>query len=117
MANLENKETQTPITSDGRQSSDDSPNAVSENVVKCLLSILLRKRSTKSRGSGGLSFSMSRLASQNCSNQTEFLDPYGVCSKFGKRDIGPYKRLCSIEANSINTSCKTNSSLLIHRLK
>ncbi|KAM7274381.1 hypothetical protein ACFE04_029045 [Oxalis oulophora] len=49
--------------------------------------------------------------------RTEFWDPYGICSEFGTRDIGPYKSLCTVEANSVDLRRKTNSLYLVNRLK
>lgn len=46
-----------------------------------------------------------------------FRDPYGVCLKSKRRDIGPYKDLFAIEASSIDFKKKTNASLLLRRLK
>ncbi|GKB53783.1 hypothetical protein Tco_0904536 [Tanacetum coccineum] len=39
-----------------------------------------------------------------------FRDPYGVCLKSKRRDIGPYKDLFAIEASSIDFKKKTNAS-------
>lgn len=77
---------------------DESPNVISENIVKCLASILLRM-------------------SRNCVEGTEVWDPYGVCSDFGNRDIGPYKQLCAIEAKSFDPKRTANSLFLLCRLK
>ncbi|KAI7740754.1 hypothetical protein M8C21_001187 [Ambrosia artemisiifolia] len=46
-----------------------------------------------------------------------FRDPYGVCLKSKRRDIGPYKDLFAIEAGSIDFKRKMNASLLMRRLK
>ncbi|KAI7749442.1 hypothetical protein M8C21_000262, partial [Ambrosia artemisiifolia] len=46
-----------------------------------------------------------------------FRDPYGVCLKSKRRDIGPYKYLFAIEAGSIDFKKKMNVSLLMRRLK
>ncbi|KAL0314813.1 UNVERIFIED_CONTAM: hypothetical protein Sangu_2325700 [Sesamum angustifolium] len=51
------------------------------------------------------------------SSYTEFSDPYSICSKFGKRDIGPYKHLFAIEATSINPNKTTISVFLVQRLR
>ncbi|GAU44309.1 hypothetical protein TSUD_304900 [Trifolium subterraneum] len=69
---------------------DESPNTISENIVKCLTSILLRMSTSPLRP----------LKSKNCIEGTEFLDPYGIL-EFGKRDIGPYKQL-----SASNNKCR-----------
>ncbi|KAM7262555.1 hypothetical protein ACFE04_000238 [Oxalis oulophora] len=79
---------------------DETPNKLSEDIVKCLSSIFQRVSTLKDKD-----------------GRTEFWDPYGICSEFGTRDIGPYKSLCTIEANSVDLSRKTNSSYLVNRLK
>ncbi|WJX34813.1 hypothetical protein P8452_22888 [Trifolium repens] len=86
---------------------DESPNTISENIVKCLTSILLRMSTPPLRP----------LKSKKCIEGTEFLDPYGIL-EFGKRDIGPYKQLsASIEAESFNPTQTAKSLFLLHRLK
>jgi hypothetical protein len=86
---------------------DESPNTISENIVKCLTSILLRMSTPPLRP----------LKSKNCIEGTQFLDPYGIL-EFGKRDIGAYKQLsASIEAESFNPTQTAKSLFLLHRLK
>ncbi|XP_050267254.1 uncharacterized protein LOC126712001 isoform X2 [Quercus robur] len=100
-----------------RLSDNDSPNRISENIVKCLSSILLRLSSTKNRNSAENLPPFSTLAARESSEETNYWDPYGICSEFGKRDIGPYKKLCQIEAGSINLNRTANSMFLLSRLK
>ncbi|XP_030950342.1 uncharacterized protein LOC115974231 isoform X1 [Quercus lobata] len=100
-----------------RLSDNDSPNRISENIVKCLSSILLRLSSTKNRSSAENLPSFSTLSARESSEETNYWDPYGICSEFGKRDIGPYKKLCQIEAGSINLNRTANSMFLFSRLK
>ncbi|CAI8599208.1 unnamed protein product [Vicia faba] len=87
---------------------DESPNIISENILKCLTSILLRMSKLPYRP----------LKSKKCIEGTEFLDPYGIL-EFGKRDIGPYKQLAAsnIEAESFNPTRTAKSLFLLHRLK
>ncbi|XP_058786230.1 uncharacterized protein LOC131660885 isoform X3 [Vicia villosa] len=87
---------------------DESPNIISENILKCLTSILLRMSTLPFRP----------LKSKKCIQGTEFLDPYGIL-EFGKRDIGPYKQLSTsnIEAESFNPNQTAKSLFLLHRLK
>ncbi|KAK7291138.1 hypothetical protein RIF29_06048 [Crotalaria pallida] len=81
----------------------ESPNIISENILKCLSSILLRMSAAKDPGSA--------------LKETEFWDPYGICLEFGKRDIGPYKQLRAIEAKWFNPKRTANTLFLLHRLK
>ncbi|RHN70261.1 putative ternary complex factor MIP1, leucine-zipper [Medicago truncatula] len=86
---------------------DESPNIISENILKCLTSILLRMSTP----------TLKPLKSKNCIEGTEFFDPYGIL-EVGKKDIGPYKKLCeSIEAESFNPAQTAKSLFLLHRLK
>ncbi|OUZ99814.1 protein of unknown function DUF547 [Macleaya cordata] len=110
----ESAEESSPVIQDKKLLAEgSSPNKISEDIVKCLSSIFLRMRTQKTRGMGSLFESSS---GENCT-ETEFRDPYGICKEFEKRDIGPYKRLCAIEASSIDPNLTTNSSFLIRRLK
>nr|KJB58412.1 hypothetical protein B456_009G209300 [Gossypium raimondii]KJB58413.1 hypothetical protein B456_009G209300 [Gossypium raimondii]KJB58414.1 hypothetical protein B456_009G209300 [Gossypium raimondii]KJB58416.1 hypothetical protein B456_009G209300 [Gossypium raimondii]KJB58417.1 hypothetical protein B456_009G209300 [Gossypium raimondii] len=104
-------------TSEERPLANDGPNKVSEELVKCLSTIFLRM-SSKKRNSAADSFpSLSMLGSQESSDVTKFQDPYGICSNFGRRDIGPYKHLFPIDAGSINLNRTSNSLFLLRRLK
>ena len=71
----------------------------------------------KNRGTSENLPSFASLASHESGENTEQQDPYGISSEFGKRDIGPYKHLFSIEASSINLNRTSNSLFLVHRLK
>ncbi|RDX96682.1 hypothetical protein CR513_20625, partial [Mucuna pruriens] len=95
----------------------ESPNIISENIVKCLSNILLRMSAVKSPGSAGDIPPLWDLKPQNCDEGTEFGDPYGIFLEFGKRDIGPYKQLCAIDAKSFNPKRTANTLFLLHRLK
>ncbi|KAF5201029.1 ternary complex factor MIP1 leucine-zipper protein (Protein of unknown function, DUF547), partial [Thalictrum thalictroides] len=95
-----------------------SPNNISEEILRCLSSILLRMSSSKNRGvESELSTSLSGLAPYGSCEETEFRDPYNICKIFGERDIGPYKHLIAIDGSSIDTSRRTSSFFLITRLK
>lgn len=93
-------------------------NKVSEDVLKCLCSIFLRLSPSKGKTMESEFFSSGvTLAFDEYNWQTEFRDPYGICSESRTRDIGPYKDICAIEACSVDLKRKTNASFLIHRLK
>ncbi|XVE94839.1 hypothetical protein REPUB_Repub02eG0044200 [Reevesia pubescens] len=104
-------------TLDERLLGDDGPNKVSEELVKCLSSIFLRMSSIKRKSTVESFPSLSMLGTQESSEETEFRDPYGICSNSGRRDIGPYKHLFSIDAGSINLNRTSNSLFLLGRLK
>ncbi|KAG9150354.1 hypothetical protein Leryth_014542 [Lithospermum erythrorhizon] len=91
-----------------KSAKDDNPNKVSENILKCLLNIFSRMSSKRSMS---IADTTSLLSGEN------FKDPYGICSEFGRRDIGPYRDLIVIEATSINPNRTTLSVFLVHRLK
>ncbi|RQO86890.1 hypothetical protein POPTR_002G128400v4 [Populus trichocarpa] len=113
----ENVEARTVVTPGERLSGDDSPNKVSEDIMKCLSSIFLRMSSVKNKPTADdLPFS-STLVPQENGKEIECRDPYGICSEFGNRDIGSYKRLFSIEPGAINPNRTSNSLFLLHRLE
>ncbi|XP_027942526.1 uncharacterized protein LOC114196172 isoform X1 [Vigna unguiculata] len=96
----------------------ESPNIISENILKCLSSILLRMSTVKNLDSAGnVPHSWTPKSSKNCVEGSEFWDPYGICLEFGKREIGPYKQLCAIEAKSFDPKRTAKSLFLLHRLK
>ena len=103
--------------SDGKDSADDSPNRISESILKCLSSIFLRMSSVKNRGSADSIPSFSNLTSQERKGRAEFGDPYDICLEFGKRHIGKYKQFYSIKVGSINLNRTANSLFLLRRLK
>uniref|UniRef100_A0A6P6GA49 uncharacterized protein LOC107420885 isoform X2 n=1 Tax=Ziziphus jujuba TaxID=326968 RepID=A0A6P6GA49_ZIZJJ len=112
----ESTEAQTTV-SESKVSEDDGPNRISENILKCLSSIFLRMGSVKNRVSADSLPSISTLGAQETNHKTEFQDPYGICSEFGTRDIGPYKQLFSIEIDSNKPNRTANSLFLLRRLK
>lgn len=92
------------------------PNKLSEHILKCLSAIFLQISTPKVPTTES---DMLPSVSGSCefSEETDFQDPYGICSQFGRRDIGLYKRLFVIEAYLIDPNRVTNSSFLIRRLK
>lgn len=117
LQNPENEGARTISVPDERESGDDGPNRISEDIVRCLSTILLRMSSGKRKGTAENLHFLSTLASEESNEETEFQDPYGTCSQFGKRDIGPYKHLFTIEADSIDTNRTSSSMFLVRRLK
>ncbi|KAL8231337.1 hypothetical protein R6Q57_001115 [Mikania cordata] len=93
-------------------------NKISENVLKCLIGIFLRLSKLKAKTMDAEAFSnLMSLDLTGGDREPAFRDPYGVCLKSKRRDIGLYKDLFAIEAGSIDFKKKTNASLLIRRLK
>ncbi|KAI8020191.1 hypothetical protein LOK49_LG04G00999 [Camellia lanceoleosa] len=92
-------------TDGGALEADSSPNKISEDVLKCLSNIFLRLSTTKNKTVESKAIPSLMLSNQ----ETEFRDPYSMFSEFRKREIGPYKHLCSIEAGSIDINRKTNA--------
>lgn len=114
---LEKAKARNRTDSDDGVRGDENPNKISENVLKCLLSIFLRKSSKKSRVTAEISSFLSTTMSEEGSAEMDFLDPYGSRSEYRKKDIGPYKHLYSIDAGSINPNRTTNCVFLEQRLK
>ncbi|XP_058089005.1 uncharacterized protein LOC131235705 isoform X2 [Magnolia sinica] len=113
------EESSPAITSEtASEGKTNDPNKVSEVLLKCLSSIFFRMSTPKTTGMEfDMLTSISELSSCECSVETEFLDPYGICSEFGRRDIGPYKHLIMIQASSTDPNRVTNTSFLVRRLK
>ncbi|XP_020255916.1 uncharacterized protein LOC109832864 isoform X1 [Asparagus officinalis] len=100
------------IISDESTLEDSSePNKLSEDILKCLLSIYSQ---TSSPTNAEAEQETLPSISGSCEG---FRDPYGICLEFGRRDIGPYKYFFTIEASSIQLNLTTSSSLLTRRLK
>ncbi|XP_020677431.1 uncharacterized protein LOC110096022 isoform X1 [Dendrobium catenatum] len=93
------------------------PNKLSEEILKCLLSIFSRISLPKNRMVVESEFSPSISGSSDGLEIEEFLDPYGICSEFGRRDLGPYQHLHALEASSLDPNLITNSLFLTQRLK
>lgn len=106
----------TPNIGNEQTSGDDSPNKISESVLKCLLSIFLRMSAKRTRSMADFP-SLSTLTSSESFEDADFKDPYGILTEFGKRDIGPYKHLFVVESSSINPNRTTISVFLVRRLK
>ncbi|XP_049363045.1 uncharacterized protein LOC125827761 isoform X2 [Solanum verrucosum] len=105
------------VTQDRKPSPDESPNTISENILKCLSNIFLRMSSRKGRTTADTLPSLTGYNSCESIEKKEFGDPYGICSKFERRDIGPYKHLYAVEASSVNPNRTTISVFLVRRLK
>ncbi|XWS45292.1 hypothetical protein CRYUN_Cryun15aG0124200 [Craigia yunnanensis] len=97
---------------------DCTPNKISEDTVRCLFSIFARLSTMKHKAVESRTLpSWSIVNSHERYKESECQDPYGICSDLKTRDIGPYKHLCAIEANTVDLNRRTNALFLIHRLK
>ncbi|XP_068641823.1 uncharacterized protein [Aristolochia californica] len=97
----------------------ETPNKVSEDILKCLLSIFLRMSTPRATtmDSEMLPSNSGSSPSGEGSEGMEFQDPYEICFEFGKKDIGPYKNLHAVKASSIISNRIIGSAFLIQRLK
>ena len=97
---------------------DSTPNKISEDTVRCLFSIFTRLSTLKDKAVESRTLpSRSVVNSHESNRESECQAPYGICSDLKTRDIGPYKHLCAVEANTIDLNRRTNALFLIHRLK
>eukprot|EP01018_Ginkgo_biloba_P021407 Gb_10011 [translate_table: standard] len=121
------------VLEDGKST---QPNKLSEEIVKCLLSIFLKltkpslgteyetssmmSQSTVSTISSRSYVSRSSLSCKTPMDRSEeiyFRDPYGVCVESASRDIGPYKHLHDITASSFDLTRIPSSASLLRRLR
>ncbi|KAK8717499.1 hypothetical protein V6N13_044767 [Hibiscus sabdariffa] len=108
LANQESAQGSPPSSSDDKMSEADfTPNKISEDLVRCLFSIFARLSTLKDKV----------VESGTSPRESEFRDPYCICSDLKDRDIGPYKHLCAVEAKTIDLNRTTNALFLIHKLK
>lgn len=98
-------ESSTGSSDDRIMETDNTPNKISEAIVKCLSSIVVRMSNLKEK--------VEELESR----ETVFQDPYDIGLEFRKIDVGPYKHLCSIGIGSIDLNRTTSALNLINRLK
>ncbi|PHU27364.1 hypothetical protein BC332_05696 [Capsicum chinense] len=103
---------------DGALEAESAANKISEDILKCLCSILLRLSTSKGKIANPESFrSLGAKVFNESNGERELQDPYCICSELRKQDIGEYKYMLNIDANSVNLNRKMNASFLIHRLK
>lgn len=106
----QSSEERNPANQEDPSPRDNNLSKISEDILRCLMNIFISMNSVKSRSK------IETLPSEKM-KYAEFKDPYGVCSKFGKRDIGPYRHLFCIEAPSVKSNQMTKSVFLVQRLK
>ncbi|THU47280.1 hypothetical protein C4D60_Mb09t13840 [Musa balbisiana] len=89
---------------------------LSEDILRCLMNIFSRM-SSPGNTKELLEASPSVSGSSGSSEETDSLDPYGICEEFGIRDIGPYKYFRAVEASSNFPNLPMGCSFLTWRLK
>ncbi|KAL3813603.1 hypothetical protein ACJIZ3_014871 [Penstemon smallii] len=89
-------------------------NKMSEDILKCLINIFIRLRSSKGKT---MDFDSSSSSLSDNNVELDFQDPYYNSSELKKRDIGTYKHVYPIKARSLDLNRKSNASFLIRRLK
>lgn len=103
---------------DGALEAESTENKISEDILKCLSSILLRLSTSKGKIANPESFrSLGAKVFNESNGERKLQDPYCICSELRKQDIGEYRYILNIDANSVNLNSKMNASFLIHRLK
>lgn len=90
---------------DRTMETDNTPNKVSEEIVKCLSSIFVRMSTIKDK------------VEELENGETGFRDPYEIGLESRKIDVSPYQHLCSIGIGSIDLNRTASALMLIHRLK
>ncbi|KAG0469677.1 hypothetical protein HPP92_016377 [Vanilla planifolia] len=92
-------------------------NKLSEEILRCLLSILSRisfvNNTLELKGETCSSIS----STCDASGLVGFRDPFEICVGFRRRDVGPYKNMHEVDACSINPTLITNFPFLTRRLK
>ncbi|XP_057981128.1 uncharacterized protein LOC131166541 isoform X2 [Malania oleifera] len=112
------KESSSGFSFENVSGADRGPNEISEDILKCLCNIFLRMSMLKNKVvESKILPPPLALVFHEKNQETEFWDPYGICSDVVKREIGPYKHLHAIESNSVDLSRATNALFLIHRLR
>ncbi|XP_059293685.1 uncharacterized protein LOC132046887 [Lycium ferocissimum] len=97
---------------------ESTENKISEEILKCLSSILIRLSTSKGKIANPESFrSLGAKVFNESNGERELQDPYCISSELRKQDIGEYRYILNIDANSVNLNRKMNASFLIHRLK
>ncbi|XP_055805875.1 uncharacterized protein LOC129874595 [Solanum dulcamara] len=97
---------------------ENTENKISEDILKCLSSILFRLSTSKGKIANPESFrSLGAKVFNESNGERELQDPYCICPELRKQDIGEYRYILNIDANSVNLNRKMNASFLIHRLK
>ncbi|XP_040371100.1 uncharacterized protein LOC112184889 isoform X2 [Rosa chinensis] len=98
-------ESSSASSDDRTMETDNTPNKVSEEIVKCLSSIFVRMSTLKDK------------VEELENGETGFRDPYEIGLESRKIDVSPYQHLCSIGIGSIDLNRTASALMLIHRLK
>ncbi|KHG29173.1 Voltage-dependent L-type calcium channel subunit alpha-1S [Gossypium arboreum] len=86
---------------------DNTPNQISEDIVRCLSSIFTRLSTSKGKAvESGTLPSRPFVNSHERNRECECKDPYEICSDLKSRDIGPYKfllgKLASVDLEGLS---------------
>ncbi|CAN6478558.1 unnamed protein product [Victoria cruziana] len=104
------------------------PSKLSEDILKCLLSIFMKLASVPTRRDpeslpiastvppcgNPSSYGGTNLGS---AEHLDVRDPYGICAEFGEQDVGQYKFVDEISASSIHLDKVSDTDSLMCRLK
>nr|XP_009414035.1 PREDICTED: uncharacterized protein LOC103995220 isoform X3 [Musa acuminata subsp. malaccensis] len=92
------------------------PNKLSEDILKCLMDVFSRM-SSPGNTKEHMETSPSVSGSSGSLEESDSIDPYGICAEFGRRDIGPYKLFQAVETSLNVRDLLMGCSFLTSRLK
>jgi hypothetical protein len=106
------------VTSQSKDDDSSVASKLSEELLRCLVTIFSRMGSSAAGGQGDEEQHVpSPSVSGSSSSEDAYpQDPYGVL-ELGTRDIGPYKRLHVVDAASFDRNAAAGDALLSRRLK
>ncbi|XP_009414035.2 uncharacterized protein LOC103995220 isoform X2 [Musa acuminata AAA Group] len=103
-------------TSESTLHEPNGPNKLSEDILKCLMDVFARM-SSPGNTKEHMETSPSVSGSSGSLEESDSIDPYGICAEFGRRDIGPYKLFQAVETSLNVRDLLMGCSFLTSRLK
>ncbi|CAL9133567.1 unnamed protein product [Musa textilis] len=103
-------------TSESTLHEPNGPNKLSEDILKCLMDIF-SWMSSPGNTKEHTETSPSVSGSNGSLEESDSVDPYGICVEFGRRDVGPYKLFQAVEASLNVRDLLMDCSFLTSRLK
>ncbi|THU70311.1 hypothetical protein C4D60_Mb08t23660 [Musa balbisiana] len=103
-------------TSESTLHEPNGPNKLSEDILKCLMDVFSRM-SSPGNTKEHMETSPSVSGSSGSLEESDSIDPYGICAEFGRRDIGPYKLFQAVEASLNVRDLLMGCPFLTSRLK
>ncbi|XP_064978133.1 uncharacterized protein LOC135619760 isoform X2 [Musa acuminata AAA Group] len=103
-------------TSESTLHEPNGPNKLSEDILKCLMDVFSRM-SSPGNTKEHMETSPSVSGSSGRLEESDSIDPYGICAEFGRRDIGPYKLFQAVETSLNVRDLLMGCSFLTSRLK